>query len=379
METVLPQPGFLYTVAMFIAVIGVLVTIHEFGHYLAGRWFGVKAETFSVGFGKELLGFTDRRGTRWKLSALPFGGYVKFAGDLNAASQPGEVDHLPPAERALTLNAKPLWQKAVIVAAGPITNFIFAIAIFAAFFTLNGRPYTPAVVGQIVAGSPAAKAGLQPGDRILSLGGAEVTRFEDVVRVVVTNTGTPIATRIERGGQQIELTLTPAIVSEKDEFGNAYTKGQLGVGAGARERETMGPLTAVVAATGEVADLTVLIAGTLWQVVSGDRSVDELGGPLKIAQVSGQQASLGLASLVSFMALVSINLGFINLLPIPMLDGGHLVLYAIEGVRRRPLDRRVQELAFMSGFAALMTLMLFLTWNDLSSFGVWRQLAGLVG
>ena len=379
MDAVLPQPGFLFTILSFALVIGVLVTIHEFGHYLAGRWFGVKADTFSIGFGRELAGFTDRRGTRWKLAALPLGGYVKFAGDANAASMPGTVDHLSPDERARTLNAKPVWQRAVIIAAGPLTNFLFAILIFAALYMSYGRPFTPAILTAVEAGSPAQAGGLRAGDRIVELDGGSVTRFEDLTRAVAINTGTPIAIAIERDGVRRDLVIAPRAVDDRDRFGNEFRTGRLGVQGSLSASEQLGPLRAVAYATKDVILLVPMMVEGIVQVVTGDRSVKELGGPLKIAQFSGQQASLGPIELVQFVAFVSINLGFINLLPIPVLDGGHLLFYAIEGVRRRPLGQRAQELAFMSGFAALMSFMVFVTWNDLSSFGVWKHLAGLVG
>lgn len=376
----LAQPTLLFTLAMFAVVIGVLVTVHELGHYLAGRLFGVRAETFSVGFGRELIGWTDKRGTRWKLSMLPLGGYVKFVGDMNASSQPSpDVEKLAASERDGIFAFAPLWQRAVIVAAGPVINFLFAILVFASFFTIYGHPYTPAVVDVVADGSPAKAAGFQVGDRILTLDGQGVERFEDVVRIVAINPGHAVGAVVDRGGVTTPLTVTPAVIVEKDRFGNIYTRGQLGVGSAHQVVEQVNPLEAVGEAAKETWSLTRAMVDTIVQVITGRRSVKELGGPLKIAQFSGQQASMGLPNLVQFMALISINLGFINLLPVPMLDGGHLFLYAIEGVRRRPLHPKVQEWAFMSGFAALVSLMLFLTWNDLASFGVFKHLAGLLG
>ena len=376
----LPQPGLGYTIAIFAVVIGILVFIHEFGHYFAGRVFGVKADAFSIGFGREVAGWTDRRGTRWKVGLLPLGGYVKFAGDMNAASQPSpEALSATEAERAVMFQYKPLWQRAIIILAGPMTNFVFAIAVFAVFFVTYGHSFTPAVVDQVVAGSPAAKAGLKSGDRILRLDGQAVERFEDVIRIVTLNSGTPIDASVERAGRRLTFAVTPSVVAETDRFGNRYTKGQLGVGSGGRVIEKIAPPAAVFLAVKETWLLTGTMADGLKQVISGRRPVSELGGPIKIAQFSGQQAALGLPNLVQFMALISINLGFINLLPVPMLDGGHLFLYAFEAVRRRPLAPKVQEWAFMSGFVALMSLMVFLTWNDLASVGVWQHIAGLFG
>jgi regulator of sigma E protease len=376
----LASPGVLYTALIFFFVIGLLVFIHEFGHYGMGRLFGMKVDTFAVGFGREVLGWTDKRGTRWKLGWLPLGGYAKFAGDMNAASQPDPaLASLPDEEKAQLFQFAPLWQRAMVVAAGPAINFLFAILIFMAFFMTYGHQITPPVVGQVVEGSPAAEIGLQPGDRFVAVGGQGVERFEDVMRIIAINPGSPVQLRIERNGQLLTRTVLPEVVLEEDRFGNRYNRARLGVASGSVVVERHGPVAAFRWALVETWGTVRMMSDTLVQIVTGRRPVDDLGGPIKIAQFSGQSASLGLPALVSFIALISINLGFINLLPIPMLDGGHLFLYALEGVRRRPLNRKVQEWAFMSGFALLMSLMLFLTWNDLSSVGLWDRLAGIIG
>jgi len=286
---------------------------------------------------------------------------------------------MPAADYAVTFQAKPMWQRALVILAGPLTNFLFAILVFAAFFMTYGHAFTPAVINGVQPGSPAAVAGLQSGDKIIVLDGQDIERFEDVVRVVTINPGTPIDARVSRDGVEKQLTITPKVVAETDRFGNAYTRGLLGVTSAGRIVERRSPVAAVYFAVQETWLLTRTMADTLVQVVTGRRAVNELGGPLKIAQFTGQQATLGLPNLVQFMALISINLGFINLLPIPMLDGGHLFLYAVEAIRRRPLEAKVQEWAFMSGFAALVTLMVFLTWNDLASVGVWKHLSALLG
>jgi regulator of sigma E protease len=374
------QPGIVFTVLTFLLVIGVLVFVHEMGHYLAARYFGIKAETFAIGFGREIAGWTDARGTRWKIGALPFGGYVKFVGDLNAASEPDpDAVLLPPEEFAQTFQAKPLWQRALVILAGPVTNFLFAIAIFAVFFMTYGHAFTPAVVNQVLPGSPAAVAGLLHGDKIIAIDGQKVERFEDVVRVVTINPGTPITAKVERDGATRTVEITPKVVAETDNFGNHYTRGMLGISSGGRVVERRSPVAAVYFAVQETWLMTRTMADTLVQVITGRRAVGELGGPLKIAQFSGQQAAMGLPNLIQFMALISINLGFINLLPVPVLDGGHLFLYAVEAVRRRPLEAKVQDFAFLSGFVALVSLMLFLTWNDLASIGVWKHLSALFG
>ncbi len=379
METV-ASPGFLFTAGIFVAVLGLLVFVHEFGHYGMARLFRIRVETFSVGFGQEILGVTDRHGTRWKLGWIPLGGYAKFAGDMNEASQPDPAAAaLPPEEREDLFQFRPLWQRAMVVAAGPLINFLFAILLFALFFMTWGHQFTPPVVGKVLEGSPAATAGLAPGDRFLRVDGMAVDRFEDVVRRVAISPGEPMLMVVERDARTLELTAVPEQVTETDRFGNLYVKGRLGIQSGEAVVERRGPVSALVHAVDETIEITRLMGATLVQIITGRRSLDELGGPLKIAQVSGQSASLGIASLVGFVALISINLGFVNLLPIPALDGGHLLLYAIEGVRRRPLEPKLQEWAFMSGFVFILSLMLLLTMNDLASFGIWQGLKAWLG
>ncbi len=380
METI-AAPGFVFTALIFFVVIGILVFVHEFGHYGMGRLLGMKVDTFAVGFGREVLGWTDRNGTRWKLGWIPLGGYAKFAGDMNAASQPDPAlaDKVTEADRAVMFQFRPLWQRAAVVAAGPLINFLFAILIFLVFFMTYGHQITPPVVGQAVAGMPAAAAGIQAGDRLVQVDGKPVERFEDVLRIVAINTGTPIELVLERDGATLAKTVMPDIVEEEDRFGNRYSRAVLGLASGEVVVVRHGPVASLRWALIETRDTIRMMWDTLKQIVTGRRAVDELGGPIKIAQFSGQSAALGLPALISFIALISINLGFINLLPIPMLDGGHLFLYALEAVRRRPLNPKVQEWAFMSGFALLMTLMLFLTWNDLQSVGLWDRLAGITG
>ena len=372
--TALPHPGFLFTLVSFIGVIALLVTVHEFGHYLMGRAFGVKAETFSVGFGGEIAGFTDKRGTRWKLSALPLGGYVKFAGDMNAASMPASIAHLPPKERAQTLNAKPLWQRALIIAAGPVINFLFAILVFAMLFMTVGRELdapAPATVGALMPGTPAARAGLLPGDRIRAVDGVSIARFDELPPRVANGHGQPVRLRIERRGAAFDRTLTPVSVTEAGR--TAYI---LGIRPVEPALERLSPPRAIAEATVGVIHLIPVMADGLWDVVTGHRSFSELGGPVKVAQISGQAAALGWQKFAGFIAIISINLGFINLLPIPVLDGGHLAMYAIEGVRRRPLGRKAQELAFLTGFAALFTFMIAKTVDDLGLSQLWHRLAG---
>jgi regulator of sigma E protease len=374
------SPGWAFMILAFLVVIGPLVFFHELGHYLVGRWFGVKADVFSIGFGRAIFGWTDRRGTRWKVGWLPLGGYVKFAGDMNPASQPtDEWLSLSPEERARTFQAKPLWQRFLIVVAGPVTNFLLAILIFIGVFATIGYPTTPAVVTGVIAGTPADTAGIIAGDRIVSADGEEVSTFSELQTYVRLRPATPVDLIVQRGSRQLPIRLTTEATELKDQFGNQMRVGALGVVSNAVVIEkvpaTQLPLLAVRQTGATLEAITV----TLGQLIVGERSVKELGGPLKMAQISGQQASLGWLPLFWLMAVISINLGFINLLPIPMLDGGHLLFYVIEGARRKPLQPKAQEWAFRAGLAALLMLMIFVTLNDLASFGLWTRLGGLIG
>jgi regulator of sigma E protease len=371
------SPGWTFTVLAFLLVIGPLIFVHELGHYLVGRWFGVKADVFSLGFGRQIFGWTDKQGTHWKVGWLPLGGYVKFAGDTSPASPPSEEWlTLPPEERARTFQAKPLWQRFLIVAAGPATNFVFAVLIFIGVFASFGYPTTPSLITAVVENSPAAKAGIRPGDRVLSISGKEVRYFADLKEYVLLRPDTRVDVVVERQGRQLSFPIVTESLEMKDRFGNGARVGSLGVYSTAMELEKL-PLSRLPGeAVRETTDTVEAIVVSLGQLITGQRSVRELGGPLKIAQISGQQASLGWLPLFWLMAMISINLGFINLLPIPMLDGGHLLFYTIEGVRRKPLKPEAQEWAFKAGLAALLTLMIFVTLNDLVSFGVLDRLAG---
>ena len=373
------NPGLLFTILAFLLVIGPLIFIHELGHYFAGRWFGVKADVFSIGFGREIFGWSDRRGTRWKVGWLPLGGYVKFAGDMNPAStRSDEWLSLPAEERQRTFQAKKLWQRFIIVAAGPVTNFLFAIVALMIIFATIGYPTSPAVVGSVLPNTPAARAGIQPGDRILAVDGGRLETYAEFQRYVLLRPAQAMHLSILRGGRTIEVDITTAAENARDEFGNEARIGRFGV-LGAT---VLTPLPAsrlpgaAVKTTVETVD-SMLVA--LGQVITGQRSAKDLGGPLKIAEVSGQQASLGWLPFLWLMVMVSINLGFINLLPIPLLDGGHLLFYVIEGVRRKPLKPGAQEWAFRTGLAVLLALMIFVTFNDLASFGLFSRLGGLIG
>ena len=375
----LSQPPLWLILIAFVCALGPLVFIHEMGHYLVARWFGVGAETFSIGFGHEITGWTDKSGTRWKVGWLPLGGYVKFVGDEHAASAPGDLSKLTPEERARSFHHKPVWQRFLIVLAGPVSNFLLAILIFAIFFASFGAPKTPPVVAEVQAGSAAAAARIQPGDRILSIGGRETPTFEELRDFVLLRPGEAVTVKLERERVVRDIKVTLATDIEKDRFGQTYKRGLLGVSPVGVTFESVPPLRLIPDATTYVVKLTRTMVDALWQIITGRRSVKELGGPLKIAQVAGQQATLGWVSFVSLVALLSINLGFINLLPVPMLDGGHLLFYGIEAVRRRPVSAQAQDWAFRGGLAFILALLLLTTANDLGSFGLWERLGRLIG
>jgi regulator of sigma E protease len=373
------QPPIWFIAIAFLCAIGPLVFIHEMGHYLVARLFGVGAEQFSIGFGREIAGWTDQRGTRWKVGWLPLGGYVRFVGDMNAASQEEADAELAPEDRAVAFHNKAWWKRFLIVLAGPVANFILAIAIFAAFFAIFGMPRTPAVVGQVQSGSIAAVAGLQAGDRIEAIAGQDVESFEDLKRIVSIRPGEQVVIAFDRSGQKQEIAARLGAQAITDEFGQSYRIGLLGVLGGQRELQRLPVASIVPEATRYTFVLTRSMIDGLAQIITGKRSTKDLGGPLKMAQIAGQQASLGPFEFIQLIALFSINLGFINLLPVPMLDGGHLVFYAAEAVRRRPVSLRAQDWAFRGGIALLLALLVFTTVNDLASFGLFERLGRLIG
>jgi regulator of sigma E protease len=374
----LPQPPLWLILLAFVCALGPLVFFHELGHYLVGRFFHIPAETFSIGFGHELVGWTDRQGTRWKVAWLPLGGYVKFVGDMTPAGHPDDLDHIPPEQREHAFQLRPVWQRFLVVLAGPAANFLLAIAIFAAFFMILGAPRTN-IVGAIVPKTAAAEAGLQPGDKILSVGGQDTPNFDDIRSVVLLRPNETVPVRFERKGQARQVQVHLGTDVEVDPFGQKFTRGLLGV------YPTTGVLQRlpVYEAVPEAASYTLLITRSmidgLGQIVSGRRGTEDVGGPIKIAQIAGQQAALGALPFVQLLALFSINLGFINLLPVPMLDGGHLFFYAVEAIRRRPLSARALDWAFRGGLAVILALVVFTTFNDLGSLGVWDRLQRLIG
>jgi regulator of sigma E protease len=374
----LPQPPLWLILLAFVCALGPLVFFHELGHYLVARLFRIPAETFSIGFGHELLGWTDRQGTRWKVAWLPLGGYVKFVGDMTPAGNPDDLEHIPPEQREHAFQLRPVWQRFLVVLAGPAANFLLAIAIFAAFFMTLGAPRTN-IVGAIVPKTAAAEAGLKPGDKILSVAGQDTPNFDDIRSVVLLRPNETVPVRFERGGRVQELDVHLGVDTEVDPFGQKFTRGLLGVYPTTGVLQRLPVYQAVPEATSYTLLITRSMIDGLAQIVTGRRGTEDVGGPIKIAQIAGQQAALGALPFVQLLALFSINLGFINLLPVPMLDGGHLFFYAVEAIRRRPLSARALDWAFRGGLAVILALVVFTTFNDLGSLGLWDRLQRLIG
>ncbi len=362
--------------AAFLFILTVIVFFHELGHYWVARRNGVRVEVFSIGFGPELFGWTARSGTRWKVSALPLGGYVKMFGE-GASAGGGE---LSPEEKQVSFHHKRLGQRTAIVAAGPIANFVLAVLVLAGLFMTAGQPYTPADVGAVQAGSAAEEAGFREGDKVIAVNGARIERFEELQRRVRMAPGEPLAISVLRDGETLVLTAVPRRSELVDRFGNRSEVGLLGISGGAGELRRHGPVGAVVEASVETVRIAQVTLQAVGQIVMGTRSTQDLGGPIRIAQMSGQVAEIGLVNVFWFLAVLSINLGLINLFPVPMLDGGHLAFYAAEAVRGRPLSDRTMEYGFRVGLGLVIALFVFVTVQDLARFeGVARFFRELVG
>ena len=358
--------GYFYHAVSFIFVITVIVFVHEFGHYIIAKWAGVKIEVFSIGFGKELFGWNDRSGTRWKMATLPLGGYVKMYGDATEASTPAEsIDQLSEEEKRKTFHYKPLYKKTAIVAAGPVANFLLTIAILTFFITTSGFPSTEPIVGEIMKDTPAEAAGLRAGDRVLAVNDKKVRIFMDIPRAIMTNLGTPVTLKILRDGKEMPVTLTPKQMVDKDGLGNS-TRPIIGIMSQKLKYENIGLTRSLWEATRETYYMCVINLQAIGQLISGDRSAkDSITGPIGIAKLSGQAAEKGFSSIILFIANLSVSLGLINLFPVPMLDGGHLLYYAIEAVQGRPLAKRFQEYGFRIGMAMIAMLMAFAILNDI--------------
>ncbi len=361
------------TLASFALVLGVLVTIHELGHYVAARWRGIYVEAFSVGFGPALVSWTDRRGTVWKVCALPLGGFVKMHGMAMNVANENAMDQTSD-RPGQAFFEKTVASRAIVTVAGPVANFLLAIVLFSALFAVVGRPVPLPVVGDVAAGSSAADAGLKPGDAIQAADGRHVTAFEDLRRIVAASAGRTLQLSIHRGAQDITVPVLIKPASPGD-----LSVGRLGVSAGAVASVRLGPVDALQAGV----EQTWLV---LWQTLQGlgrilttGHGVHDLGGPIAIASMSGQVAQLGVARLVEFIGLLSINLGLMNLMPIPILDGGHLMFYAAEAVRGRPLPPRALDYGYRVGFALIASLFVFISWNDLVHTGAVQWVAHLIG
>ena len=363
----------------FLVVLTLLVFIHELGHYAIARRNGVRVEVFSIGFGPELFGWSDRVGTRWKISAIPLGGYVKMFGDADPASMPGHhLTEMTEAEKAVSFHHKRLGQRAAVVAAGPIANFLLAILLLAVIIGIRGQQFSPPEVGMVVPNSAAEAAGLREHDLIVSLDGEAVDRFSGIQHIIELNTGTPLDIVVKRGDQLLTLHATPKVLTEQDRFGFTHQVTRLGIGPSRVEFVHRDPASALWYATTETWNITTETLKRVWQMIIGLRSSNEISGALGIIQLSGAVAQDGFLPLLGFAAVLSINLGLVNLFPIPVLDGGHLLFYAAEAIRGKPLGQRAQEYGFRFGLALVLTLMVFATWNDLVRLKVVEFIKGLV-
>jgi regulator of sigma E protease len=373
-------PLVLITVVQFLVVLSIVVFVHEFGHFIVARWCGVTVSTFSIGFGREIFGFTDRKGTRWRFAWIPLGGYVKFVDDENAASQPSAatLERMSASERTGAFQTKPLWQRAAVVAAGPMANFLLAIAVYAAVNMAFGVRTISPMVGEVKPGMPAAAAGIKTGDVITGIDGWTIEGFEDIQRIVGVNGGRPLHFTIDRGGEKLTFNVTPEVLEQKDSFGGTFRRGLIGIApssvAGLKEAKPVGPFEALRLGVRETYTNIVHTLQGIADIVTQRQAADQMGGPILMAQVTAKVAEGGIEPLLRWIAFISANIGFLNLLPIPVLDGGHLVYYAIEGVLRRPMSRRMQEIGFQIGVALVLMLMVYVNLNDL--LRVWRGWTG---
>lgn len=396
------------SIIAFIILLTVIVFFHEYGHFSVARLFGVRVDVFSIGFGKTLFRWRDRAGTEWRISLIPLGGFVKFFGDANAASMPdknleddagpattqfprpgsGGPSGLTPEEKKVCFHFKPVGVRAAIVAAGPIANFILAIAIFWALLMAFGKYVRDPVIAQVLPDSAAVEAGLQPGDRVVSIDGRAIADFDDLSLTVKVSAGERLKLVVDRGGEEIVIEATPRREEMEDSFGNKVAVGKLGIAGSEKAVRFVryGPLESLKAATRQVWEILRTTVKFLGRLILGKEDVRQLGGPLKMAQYAGQSVMSGfdesgyaekpgfltmlkvsVATFVNLAAVVSVSIGFLNLLPVPVLDGGHLLYYGYEAVAGKPLGARAQAIGFRVGLALLASLMLFVTWNDINN------------
>lgn len=377
METIF---GIAFDMAAFLAVFTVVVFVHEFGHYWVARRCGVRVVVFSIGFGREMFGWTDSAETRWRVGLVPLGGYVRFYGDADPSSRVSHVlDKATEAERAVSFHHKTLPQRAAIVAAGPAANFALSIVLLSLLFVASGRPVTPAIVHQVAPDSAAAEAGLAPGDRIVELFGQSIDTFEEMRNIVVLNPEVAMTVVAMREERRLELLIVPRVREETDSLGNVHRIGVIGVSVSETVHRRLDPFSAVFAAVGDTWTLVAQNLHALGQIIGGSRDASELGGPIFIAQMSGAVAEAGPITLINFIVILSSMLGLINLFPVPLLDGGHLAFYAVEAVRGRPLAARTQQYGYIIGLAMVAALMVMVTYNDLTRPSVVEFFQKLVG
>lgn len=361
----------------FLIVLTVVVFIHELGHFLVARWCGVEVKTFSIGFGREIAGFNDSKGTRWRLAWIPLGGYVKFMDDENAASAPSReaLEKMTPAERQGSFHGKPVWQRAAIVAAGPIANFLLAILIFAIWFGVFGVQSTEPRIDEVVPGSPAAEAGFKSGDVIVAIGGKKIEGFEGVQQIVATSPGRELDVDVKRGDETVSLKVTPRLTQQVDDSGQKIEMVVIGIkrlpSPATISKHQPGPVEALWLGTKQTGFIITSTLGWIRDVAMGQQTLNQLGGPARIADIAGKVAKKSKLDVIYLIGFISVSVGLINLFPIPLLDGGHLLFYGIEAVRRRPLSPELQEIGFRIGFALVVTLMILATFNDLPILKRW--------
>lgn len=360
----------LFTLVAFLFVLSIVVVVHEMGHFLVARWCGVKVDSFAMGFGREIFGWNDSKGTRWRINWMPLGGYVKFMDDANGASMPSAdmIANMTPEQRAVSFHAKPLWKRALVIFAGPFANFLLAIALLASLFMIWGVRTFPARVEEVVADSPAARAGLRGGDLIVNVNGTKIASFTDLLRIVSVNPDQELSVTYERNEKLSTVRITPERKEESDGLGGKIQVGRLGIKSSNTPTSgtfrRYGPIEATVLGAKESVFIVTSSLSALGKMMSGRENANQLGGPLKIAAVAGKAASVGFDSLLNVAALVSVSVGLFNLFPIPPLDGGHLMFYAAEAIRGRPLSDNAKEVGFRMGFALILMLVMLVMWND---------------